>query len=351
MTHAPGGLAQQPHPERLDVEYVLPLKWASDTGIGELTLYLARLARWMDVTVIDASPAELYGRHHRLWHGLVRHRPPEPWPGRNGKVAGVVTGIRAARHSSVIIADDDVRWDLAAIRRAVGLLDRSDLVRPQNYFCSLPWHARWDTGRTLLNRAFGSDYPGTYAIRRDVFLRMGGYDGDAMFENLELARTVRAVGGREVCVDDLFVARRPPSLPHFVGQRVRQAYDDLSQPLRLGVEASLLPGALALCWQARRRAGSAGAIGALSAGAIGVAAVAEVGRRRAHGAAVFPPGAAAWAPLWLAERAVCVWLALGCRLRGGVRYGDQRVLLAAHRLSWLRRRLHNRVALLPLRED
>ena len=121
-----------------------------------------------------------------------------------------------------------------------------------------------------MNRAFGSDYPGTYVLRRDTFLRMGGYDGDAMFENLEMARTIRAVGGQELRVDDLFVARRPPSAGHFLRQRVRQAYDSLAQPARLLVEVALLPGLVALGGAARRRCGWQGLAGALSA----VAAVA-----------------------------------------------------------------------------
>ena len=92
-----------------------------------------------------------------------------------------------------MIADDDVRYDEAALTAVHRLLGRADLVRPQNYFDPLPWHAWWDTGRTLLNRALGADYPGTLAVRRSTFLAMGGYDPDVLFENLELIRTVRGV--------------------------------------------------------------------------------------------------------------------------------------------------------------
>ena len=284
---------------RLAVEYVVPLKWDGDDELADLTAYLHRLAEWTDVTVVDGSRRELFDDHHRLWHPGIRHIAPDPWPGRNGKVAGVVTGVRAARHPRVVIADDDIRWEADALGRAAQLLDRADLIRPQNYFSVLPWHARWDTGRTLVNRAFGSDYPGTYVLRRDTFLRMGGYDGDAMFENLEMARTVRAVGGQELRVNDLFVARRPPSAGHFLRQRVRQAYDSLAQPARLLVEAALLPGLVALGIAAQRLRGRRGLAVALSA-ATGVAVAAgEVGRRRDGGAVVFSTTASLWTPLWL----------------------------------------------------
>jgi hypothetical protein len=192
------------------------------------------------------------------------------------------------------------------------------VVRPQNYFDPLPWHARWDTGRTLLNRAVAADWPGTLVVRRSAL--PAGYDGDAMFENLELVRTVQARGGRELPVLDLYVPRRPPSSAHFRGQRVRQAYDSFAQPGRLAAELAVLP--LALAGLRRPRW--------LLAGAVAVAGLAEVGRRRAGGRAVFPADTPLWAPLWLAERAVCSWLAVGARLHGGVRYGDGRLHLAAH---------------------
>ena len=100
----------------------------------------------------------------------MRHLAPEPWPGRNGKVAGVVTGVRCARHERVVVADDDVRYDAASLRAVVAGLDDGELVRPQNVFTSWPWHARWDTGRSLLNRAVSHDHPGTFGVRRSCFL-------------------------------------------------------------------------------------------------------------------------------------------------------------------------------------
>jgi hypothetical protein len=310
----------------IDAEYVLPLRWTDGAALGDLADYLDRLSRMIDVTVVDGSAPDRFVAHAAAFPAAVRHIPVQPWPGRNGKVAGVMTGMRAARHPLVVIADDDVRYEPETLRDVVGLLEGADVVSPQNFFSPLPWHARWDTARILLNRALGHDFPGTLAVRRDVLLQCGGYDGDVLFENLELIRTIRAAGGTHVTAAGCYVERRPPTARHFMGQRVRQAYDSFAQPGRLVAELLILPVAVAVVARAPRR------IPALAAAAI---AVAEVGRRRAGGRRVFPPTSALWTPLWLLERGVCSWLALWQRLRGGVRYSDGRLARAGSSLGAL----------------
>jgi hypothetical protein len=230
----------------------------------------------------------------------------------------VVTGVRLARHPCVVIADDDVRYSAPVLARVVSALDHADLVVPQNVFTDWPWHARWDTGRQLLNRALGGDYPGTLGVRRSF--AVDGYDGDVLFENLELIRTVARRGGLVRRLDDVFVDREPPSAAHFRSQRVRQAYDSLAQPGRLAVEAALLP---ALILAVRRPR-------VLAEFVLAALVLGEIGRRRAGGRSRFPRTAALWTPVWLAERAVCTWLALLQRLRGGVRYSDGRIVKAAN---------------------
>ncbi|WP_432506239.1 glycosyltransferase family 2 protein [Kineococcus arenarius] len=313
-------------PSGAGAEYVVPLRWDGhpDDEVEELGGYLRSLAGLVDVTVVDGSPETDFERHERSWRGSgARHVRPQPWPGRNGKVAGVVTGVLGARHELVVVADDDVRYGPAELRAVLDLLVGADAVRPQNVFRPAPWHARWDTARSLVNRAFGADYPGTIAVRRSVFREMGGYDGDVLFENLQLLRTVAAAGGRVVAASGVYVPRLPPTARHFAGQRVRQAYDDFAQPWRLVLEASWLPLLVLAARRPRRGALAAGA------GALAAVAVAEVGRRRHGGRAQYPPTAALWAPLWAAERAVCVWAAVGARARGGVRYAGGRVPHAA----------------------
>ncbi len=248
--------------------------------------------------VVDGSAPPWFDRHRRAWGHLVTHLPPDPdLRCANGKVAGVRTGLRHVRARRVVIADDDVRYDERALTAVLGALGEADLVVPQNYFRPAPWHCRWDTARSLLNRALGHDYPGTLAVRRATFHRLGGYDGDVLFENLELIRTVRARGGTVRYLRSPLVRRLPPDTRTFLSQRVRQAYDSLAQPWRLAAELAIVPASVV----ALRR----GALGRCLAAAV---LVAEAGRRRAGGAAVFPADSALWTPLWLAERG-CVQLA------------------------------------------
>jgi len=309
------------------VSYLLPLRWSEPGPIGELSEYLRSIAAAVDeILVVDGSPTPLFAEHAKALRGVARHLPPDPdLEFRMGKVNGVLTGLREASGELLVLADDDVRYDVPALGRAVRMLGEADLVRPQNYFDELPWHARWDTARSLLNRVFigdrqfpVGDFPGTLAVRRRALLATDGYDGDALFENLELMRTVRAAGGRVVTPLDLYIARRPPTAKHFLSQRVRQAYDDFAIPARMGAWLALGP----LAIRAARREGGARH---LLAGAAASVAAAEIGRRRAGGAARFPASGSLLAPAWLLERSLCAWLALWARLRGGVPYGGGRL--------------------------
>ncbi|MFF7683958.1 glycosyltransferase family 2 protein [Microbacterium sp. NPDC007973] len=312
---------------RLDADYVLPLRWSDDTDLDELTDYLHELVGWMDVTVVDGSPPPLFAAHARAFPRAVRHVAPSSVALGNGKACGVVTGLALAGRESVVIADDDVRHDRATLIALLSDLSDAELVAPQNVFAPAPWHARWDTARSLVNRGFGRDHPGTYAVRRSSLPH--GYDMDVLFENLEMERTVRARGGRVRHRLDLYVRRLPPDTRQFLSQRVRQAYDSLAQPVRLCAELALAPAVVVL----RRRPGILCLLAAIAV------AVAERGRRRQHGAAVYPRTAALWAPLWAAERAVTSWLALALRVKGGVVYAGRRMRRSATPSRVLRRRV------------
>lgn len=309
--------------------YLLPYKAASLDGIAEMTTYLHRLSGSNDVeiVIVDGSPDPLFTEHARRWARFAKHVRPDPAiVGLNGKVRGVLSGLQYAREK-IVIADDDVRYDLQSLRRVIDALDRADIVRPQNYFPSHSWHTVVDTGRTLLNRVSGGDWPGTLGVRRSALRQ--GYDANVLFENLELVRTVIANGGRELCARGIYVGRKSPSDAHFLEQRIRQAYDEFARPERFVAALGVLP----LVALALRKPGW------LAIGAAAVIATAEVGRRRDGGTKYFPFLSSAAAPLWVLERGISAWLALVLRARyGGVPYAGAILKRAATPLATLRER-------------
>lgn len=288
-------------------------------GLEELTAYLRGLPV-SELIIVDGSEPKIFRKHAASWFGIAQHVPPDPAiPGLNGKVRGVLTGVAIATREKIIIADDDVRYceqGLAAMSQA---LDDVDVVRPQNYFRPHAWHTMLDTGRTLINRVFGGDWPGTLGIRRAALRE--GYSADVLFENLELVRTIKALGGREKVASDIFIARRPPSTRHFFSQRVRQAYDEFARPFRLGLWLALLPLIVTAAFRAPR---------ALPVCWIVVVLTAESGRQRHGGKKYFPLSASLAAPLWVMERAICAWLAVLVRLQyGGMPYSGKVIRVAA----------------------
>ena len=321
------------------LSYVLPIRSRGGDGeTGELTGYLAWLAERTDLVIVDGSEPGSFLSHHERWSRFATHvSPAEDIRCANGKVRGVLTGLRLATQESVVIADDDVRYDDDGLEQMGRLLTEADLVRPQNYFDPLPWHARWDTARMLLNRAVGSDFPGTLGVRRPFLLAIDGYDGDVLFENLELIRTVTAAGGRVVDAPWLFIRRRPPTLARFIEQRPRQAYDDLAQPLRFAFFLASGPAVAAAMVQHRPRRL------VLAAGSAILAAV--LGRRRNRGGDVFDRLSPLFAPLWIGERAALSWVALIRRVtRRGCPYAGTVIRRAANPPRVLRRRIRSRLS-------
>jgi len=307
--------------------YVVPFKRLDAT-----TEELARMAADFDVVatagfevvVADGSPPAAFARHAAAFAGRCRHLPLDPcWRFANGKVNGVLTGVGAATTERIVLADDDIAYDAITLERVRRALDDADLVVPQNFFRPLPWWARIETGRILLNRACrpAGDYPGTFALRRSTFTRIGPYDGDVLFENEELRRHFLRHGTRVRHARGLFVARRPPTLAKWREQRLRQAYEDLDDVGKTAAFVLVLPVAVLLVVLS-----GVVALG-LYAGLLTAAVVALAWRGRGDGAQrVMPATLCLWAPLWVLERAVSVHRALFARVvRGGCAYGGRRI--------------------------
>lgn len=325
------------------ITYVVPLRCApcTDGAHDELARYLERLTAVSTVLVADGSIGLAAVRHAAAFEAVGVHWVPvdeDVARFSNGKVAGVTTGVRHAGTERIVLADDDVRYSLESLRKVGEALEEADLVVPQNVFppSMRPWHAHWDGARSLVNRAWGTDFPGTLAVRRSMFLTAGGYAGDVLFENLELIRTIAAAGGEVSFRPDLAVDRIPPTTRRFVEQRLRQAYDEFARPVRMAVMLSVAPSTIAL---------GRGRPWIWAVVAVGVIAVAEAGRRRSGGRALFSPVTTLFAPLWLTERALCAWLAVASRaVFGGCPYRGRVLMRSATPLRSLRRDQRRRLA-------
>src|SRR5690554_1165823 len=81
---------------QIAASYVLPIA-SHISQAPVLGGYLQRLSRLVDdVIVVDGSGKAVFDAHANAWGAYVRHIPPT-FLTTNGKVAGVITGVAAAR--------------------------------------------------------------------------------------------------------------------------------------------------------------------------------------------------------------------------------------------------------------
>jgi glycosyl transferase family 21 len=330
--------------------YLLPIRrlhfrQAEASNLAEYLELLA--AAGCEVLVVDGSAPEVFNQHDAAWSGLCRHLTVDRRFGYlNDKVNGVHTGIEKASSDKIILGDDDIRYDRAAIGAMVDSLEHFEVVRPQNFLSPLPWWARMESARMLINRATLrlADYPGTCGFRRGTMLRVGHYDGDVLFDNEEIIRHFAQSGARIDYANNFFVLKRPPTFRKWLEQRPRQAYEDFGLRLKTGLFLSLLPlGALLLAVK-----GWLGGTIFCIALAIGSVILAFMGRRKGQAAQYFPVSVCFFAPLWVFERALSSYWAVYYYITcGGYRFGEE-ILSKGIGRDWFR---GGRVATQQLRES
>jgi hypothetical protein len=306
--------------------YLLPIRRSSfsATEAAELADYFLTLNEaGCDLLVIDGSPASVFQQHRDAWRSVCRHEQVDRSFGYlNDKVNGIHTGVNLAAVQKIVLADDDIRYTPAQIERICELLDDFEVVRPQNFLSPLPWWARMEAARMLINRATlrAADYPGTCAFRRETMLRVGHYDGDVLFDNEEIIRHFAREGARISYATNLFVQKRPPRFRKWIEQRPRQAYEDFG----LRAKTALF---LALPLVAIPVAFAGGLTGILFYGgaiALSSIALAAAGRLRGVAAEYFPATICFFAPLWILERTLSTYWALYWHaVHRGYPFGDK----------------------------
>ena len=286
-----------------------------------------------EVLIADGSPEEVFTAQKKSWQDFSRHFAPDPkYTYLNGKVNGVHTAVDVASCERIILADDDIRYGAADIKRMCGLLDEHEMVRPQNFIKPLPWWARIETARILINRGVlrAGDYPGTCGFRRSTMRRVGHYDGDVLFDNEEIVRHFALQGANIKYARDFFILKRPPSFAKWLEQRPRQAYEDFVMRAKTFAFLSVLPLVLASGFFSLRAAMSL-----LIAISLVALLLCYRGLLSDRAYKFFPLSSPLYSPLWILERSLSVYWALYWRVRyGGFPFG-QRLLSKGTGEAWV----------------
>jgi hypothetical protein len=306
--------------------YLLPIRRANFSAkeADELARYFGSLsAVGCEVLVVDGSAEPVFQKHDETWRPVCRHEKVDRSFGfLNDKVNGIQTGVRLAVTEKIILADDDIRYTAAEIDRVCELLDRFEVVRPQNFLRPLPWWGKTEAARMLINRATlrTADYPGTCAFHRTSMLHVGAYDGDVLFDNEEMIRHFARAGATINYAVDLFVRKRPPDFRKWMEQRPRQAYEDFGLRAKTALFLSL---PLIAIWIAAIFGRKLLFLYLLCV-FIAAVLVAAIGRFRGTASRFFPMSVCFFAPFWIGERSLSTYWALYWHFaRGGYPFGDK----------------------------
>ena len=317
--------------------YLLPFRRAvfDKVEAAKLRRYFEGLGQiGCEVLMVDGSRGEVFAQIESVIGDVCRHEQVDRRFGYlNDKVNGIHTGVELAGCEKIILADDDIRYASGNIREVLFLLEENEVVRPQNFLRPLPWWAKMEAARMLINRATlrAADYPGTCAFSRSALLFCGHYDGDVLFDNEEIIRHFAQHGCAIAYANDLFVRKRPPTLRKWIEQRPRQAYEDfgLRAKTALFFALPLLLVATAIIL------GVAGVFGFIAVVSLGSIYLACRGRVRGKAAEFFPRQCCYFAPLWIAERSLSTYWALYWFLtRGGYPFGERVLSKGIGRAWW-----------------
>ncbi len=310
----------------VDCTFILPIRrvQVDPLEVERLSDYFQSLRlAGCEVLIVDGSPKPVFEEHGQAWQGFSRHVAPDPkYTYLNGKVNGVHTGVDLASCERIILADDDIRYSAADVKRMCRLLDEFEMVRPQNFLAPLPWWARLETARILINRGVlrAGDYPGTVGFRRSAMRRVGPYDGDVLFDNEEIVRHFALNGANIKYALDFFVLKRPPTFAKWLEQRPRQAYEDFVMRAKTAAFLSVIPATLGLSLLISARSG----LLLLAVLSLVAAVLSCRGLMRNAAYRFFPIGSPLYAPLWILERSLSVYWAFYWRARyGGYPFGQK----------------------------
>jgi hypothetical protein len=266
---------------------------ACDAEIGALAAHLSALASMQcEVIIVDRARPDVIESHRRVLRWIGRYLAV------GGELDVVRTATELATSEKVIVATAEARYTFAEIDAICRLLDRYEMVEPEEFVEPATWWGGIEAGRLLLHR--GVDQPAahsTFAFRKSAF------QSGPISQLLDQRAAV-------FLAHDVFVRREPPLLTSWMRLRPRDAASDFALPFKTAFFLSLIPLLLFVAL-----AGGL-TLAAESIGAMAFASVMVAVRGRSGAANYFPLAACFFAPLWIVERSVSVYWALFQRIRG-----------------------------------
>jgi hypothetical protein len=286
---------------------------ARETGndVAVLAAYLSTIGlAGCDVLVIDGSSASQFEANDRVLRWVGRHvAAPPRYRQPGGDIDLVRAAVDLAACEKVIVAGPDTRCTSDDIALLCALLEKHEVVEPDEYVNPTTWWGGIEAGRILLHR--GIEQPGqvrsTFAMRRSAYRPLLEYEersGDTGVRRL-FNHGADLYGARGI-----FVRREPPQLDRWWKRRAREAAADFALPLKTAFFMFLVP----LIVLVSLVGGSEAAAG--YAGLVGFASVLLAVKGRSGAGKFFPLHACLFAPLWVAERSVSVYWALFEKARG-----------------------------------
>src|SRR5216684_1611996 len=163
--------------------YVVPLEDSATWSPGDLQAfseYLSTLGvAGCDVLILDGSASETLDRNRRTLRWVGRHRTVSPQHrGSGGAIDSLRCAAAEALCEKVIVASPEVRYTAAELVNVCDLLDRHEVVEPQDYVDPLPWWGAIDAGRILVHRSIErhTEHGATFGFRKSSIHKLSGND-------------------------------------------------------------------------------------------------------------------------------------------------------------------------------
>ena len=279
-----------------------------DDDLRSFARYLSTLGlAGCEVLIFDDSAPRQFEERRRVLRWVGRHVAAAQHRLASGELDPVHAAAELAGCEKVIVASIEARYSVAELRALCELLDRHEVVEPQEYVAPLPWWGGIDAGRLLLHRGVDQmpQDRATFAFRRPAFRPLRAFDDQARANDSRLL----VARGAEAHEARVFVRREPPRLAHWLALRARESSADLGAPMKSAFFFAVVPLLVALA-----------IIGGIQvaggcAGVMAFASVVLAVRGRVGAGKFFPLHACLYAPLWILERSVSIYWALFERVR------------------------------------